>query len=291
LNTKVAALRPGAHRGPRRIVSTVFRQLLFVLYSIVVIYPLIWVIFSSFKDANEIYGTPWELPTILRWDNYVRALVNAKLARYMINSLYITAITLVLLVLVSAMAAYVIARVKFRGQKFFYYLFMGGLVFTVFMVLVPLFMVLKDLKILDSHLGLVLVYIAYSLPFTIFILVGFFRTLPGELAQAARVDGCDEFSTFTKVMLPLAKSGMITAAILNALGIWNEFILAMVIIAKDELRTLPIGIAAMQMRQQYHTDWPALFAGLVIVIVPTFIAYTFFERRLSDNITAGAIKG
>ena len=291
MSTKISTYSLQRRSRTRRTVSMIFKQLFFIVYSVLVVFPLIWVIFSSFKDQNEIYGTPWELPTVLRWDNYVRAFIDAKLGIYFVNSIYITAISLVLILIIGSMAAYVIARIPFRGQRFFYYMFMGGLIFTIFMVLVPLFMLLKDLHILNSHIGLILVYIAYSMPFTVFILVGFFRTLPNELAQAARIDGCNEFTTFSKVMLPMSKSGLVTAAILNVLGIWNEFILAMIIIAKDVLRTLPIGIAAMQMRQQYHTDWSALFAGLVIVMIPTFIAYAFFQRQLSENITAGAIKG
>ena len=235
MSTNISTYSLQRRSRTKRTVSMIFKQLFFIVYSVLVVFPLIWVIFSSFKDQNEIYGTPWELPTVLRWDNYVRAFIDAKLGIYFINSIYITAISLVLILIIGSMAAYVIARIPFRGQRFFYYLFMGGLIFTIFMVLVPLFMLLKDLRILNSHIGLVLVYIAYSMPFTVFILVGFFRTLPDELAQAARIDGCNEFTTFSKVMLPMSKSGLVTAAILNVLGIWNEFILAMISLNGEDI--------------------------------------------------------
>lgn len=290
MNTRTAAAKKHGLR-PGRLLPGLLKHLFLAGYAVVVIYPVLWVITSSLKDTLEIFASPWKLPTMLRFENYARAWIEAQLGRYFLNSIFVTVITLLFVTYIGAMAAYVIARIPFWGQKFFYYFFTSGLVFTVFLVLVPLFILLKDLRMLDTYYGLISAYVAYSLAFTIFVLVGFFRTVPGEMAEAARVDGCSEFAIFWRVMLPIARSGLITATIFNALGIWNEFILAMVIIARNELRTLPIGLAAMLNRNQYRTDWPALFAGLVIVIVPTFMAYAFFQRQLTENVTAGAIKG
>jgi N-acetylglucosamine transport system permease protein len=288
----LARQRPARRRRSiRRLPGTVVKHAFFLAYSVAVVYPVIWVIISSFKNTLEIFASPWKLPQTLRWANYFRALVEAQLARYFLNSIFVTVVSLILVLIIGSMAAYVLARIPFRGQKFFYYFFISGLVFTVFLVLVPLFILLKDLHLFDSYFGLVLVYVAYNLALTIFILVGFFRTVPNELSEAARLDSCSEFGIYWRIIMPMAKSGLVTAAIFNALNLWNEFIFAMIILATSALRTLPVGLAAMMNRNQYRTDWPALFAGLVIVIIPTFIVYAIFQRQLTENVTAGALKG
>lgn len=278
-------------RSVRRLPGTAAKHVFFLLYSIAVVYPVLWVIMSSFKNTLEIFASPWKLAQTLRWANYYRALVEAQLGRYFLNSIFVTIVSLILVLIIGSMAAYVVARIPFRGQKFFYYFFISGLVFTVFLVLVPLFILLKNLRLFDTYFGLISVYVSYNLALTIFILVGFFRTVPNELTEAARLDGCPEFGIYRRIIMPMAKSGLITAAIFDALNLWNEFIFAMIVLATSALRTLPVGLAAMMNRNQYRTDWPALFAGLVIVIIPTFTVYAIFQRQLTENVTAGALKG
>jgi ABC-type glycerol-3-phosphate transport system permease component len=159
------------------------------------------------------------------------------------------------------------------------------------LALVPLFFLVNAIHLLDTYTGLILVYIAFSLPFTIFVLTGFFRTLPHELAEAALIDGCTHPQAFWRVMLPIAKPGLVTAAIFNFLGIWNEYLFALVLISSERLRTLPLGLANLLMVTHYESNWGALFAGLVMVMIPTLVVYALLQGQLTKGITAGALKG
>lgn len=262
-----------------------------IIYSIIVIFPLVWIFSSSLKSSMEIFANVWALPKGIKWENYVNAWIEASIGKYFINSLFVTATSVFFILLLSAMVAYVLTRFRFLGNSFVFYYFLGGLMIPTFLGIVPLFLLLKDLRLLDNFIGLILVYIAYSLPFSIFILTPFFKSLPRELAEAAIIDGCSDFSVFWRIMLPLAKPGLITVGIFNFLGIWNEYILALVIISSEELRTLPLGIANLYMVQHYQADWGTLFAGLTIVMVPTLIVYIIFSKKLTSGITLGALKG
>lgn len=256
-----------------------------------VLLPLVWVLFSSVKQGSAILGNPFGLPSELRWANYGKAWGEAGIGKAFVNSLIVTVITLGILIPIGAMAAYVLAKYTFRGSKAVAVTFLGGMMFPHFLVVVPLFLMLRDLKMLDTLHGLIIVYVAYSLSFTIFVLTGFFQTLPDELAEAAQLDGCTHAGTFWRVMLPLAKPGLIVVGIFNAIGLWNEYGLALVLLPSEKNHTLPIGIANLTMTQQYQADWGALFAGLVIVMLPVLVVYWFFRDRIYDTMLAGAVKG
>lgn len=262
-----------------------------LVYSVIVIYPMVWLLSASLKTSRELFVSPWALPASPQWDNFRVAWVEAGIGRYFVNSVFVTTITMFLILVIGAMAAYALARFVFRGSTALYNMFLSGMMFPMFLGIVPLFLLLRNLNMWDNYYGLIVVYVAFSLSFTIFILTGFFRTLPHELAEAGLIDGCSQFGVFWKIMLPLARPGLIAAGIFNFFGIWNEYPLALVIIASDELRTLPLGIANLLMVQQYETNWGALFAGLVLVMVPVLIVYLFFQRQITEGLTAGAIKG
>jgi N-acetylglucosamine transport system permease protein len=260
-------------------------------YAILVILPIVWLMASSLKTDTEIFTRPWGLPAAPQWANFSRAWVQANIGVYFLNSVLVTVVSVFLILLISAMAAYVLARFVFPGSALLHRVFLFGMMFPVFLGIVPLYLLLSRMRMLDTYFGLITVYVAYSLSFTIFVLTGFFKTLPGELAEAGLIDGCSHASVFFRIMLPLAKPGMITAGIFNLFGIWNEYPLALVIISSDRLWTLPLGLAKLTIMQQYETDWGALCAALVIVTVPALIAYLLFQRRITDGLTAGALKG
>lgn len=166
------------------------------------------------------------------------------------------------------------------------------------LILVPLFLMLRhwridamDFAFMDSRFGLILIYAAMSLPFTIFLLTGFFRSLPGELAEAAAIDGCGEFATFCRIYFPLAAPGLTTAAIFNFIGIWNEYNFALVFITNPDLKTLPVGLYYLVVTQQYAAEWPALFAGIVILFVPTFLIFLVLQKQIIAGLTLGSVKG
>jgi len=260
-------------------------------YMLIVILPMIWLFIGSIKTSSELYGSPWSLPSTPQWGNYVVAWTEAELGRAFANSIYVTLLSLLATILLAAMAAYVLARFNFFGNRFIYYLFIAGMIFPLFLGLVPLFFLLNDLKLLNSLNGLVITYTAFSLPFTIFVLTGYFKTLPRELNEAAELDGCSVFRTFWSIMFPMAKPGIVTVAIFNVIGMWNQYLLALISITDPEKRTLPLGIANLLMIQQYRTNWGALLAGLMIVILPLLIMYILFHSHITQGMTAGALKG
>ncbi|MGV3613687.1 MAG: carbohydrate ABC transporter permease [Fimbriimonas sp.] len=262
-----------------------------VLCTLAVLMPLLWVLVSSVKQGADILGRPWGMPSSLQWSNYGKAWGEAGIGRAFVNSLIVTVATLLILIPAGAMAAYVLAKYTFRGAKAISVTFLGGMMFPHFLVVVPLFLMLRDLRMLDTLHGLVIVYVAYSLSFTIFVLGGFFQTLPDELAEAAQLDGCTHAGTFWKVMLPLARPGLLVVGIFNAIGLWNEYGLALVLLPSEKNQTLPLGIANLTMTQQYQSDWGALFAGLVIVMLPVLFVYWIFRDRIHDTMLAGAVKG
>jgi len=261
------------------------------IYAAAVIYPVIWLVISSVKTDREIFDQPWGLPAVPQWANFARAWAEAGIGRYFVNSVLVTAVSLFFILLFSAMAAYVLARFRFRGNEAIYSTFLAGMMFPIFLGIVPLFLLLNSLTLLNTYHGLILVYIAYSLSFTVFVLTAFFRTIPGEVMEAGLMDGCSHFGVFFRVMLPMAKPGLVTAGIFNFFGLWNEYPLALVIMTSDELRTLPVGIANLVMVQQYQTDWGALLAALTMVLLPALLAYSLWQKRIVEGISMGAVKG
>lgn len=238
--------------------------------------------------------------------NYRKAWVESHFSRFFFNSVWVTGWSLFGTLAIAAMAAYVLARFNFPGNRALFLFFISGMMIPAQLLLIPVFFEFSWLSELGTHLlqpfglrfqlydsqfGLILLYIALSLPFTILVLSGFFKSLPGELREAAIMDGCGEYRTFWHVMLPLAKPGLITAAIFNFLGIWNEYIFALVFVNTPENKTLPLGLASVSMQAQYRTDFGLLFAALVIVVLPTLMVYVVLQRQLTEGITAGALKG
>ena len=260
-------------------------------WSIVVVFPMIWVIVSAFKTDAEIFLSPWLPPADLMWDNFVRAWSKASMGLYLLNTMIVLIPAIFFTLLFSAMAAYVLARYEFPANRFVFFGFVGGMLFPIFLALVPLFFLLNSLKILDSHFGLILVYIAYSLPFTVFFLTGFFKTLPTELLEAATIDGANSMQLFFLVAIPLAQNGLVSMGIFNFLGMWNQYILPLVLLTSNKKYVLSQGLAFLQHQQRYQSDWSGLFAAVVIVMLPTLIVYVIFQNQIQRGLTVGALKG
>ncbi|MFC4092989.1 carbohydrate ABC transporter permease [Micromonospora sp. GCM10011541] len=255
------------------------------------ILPLAWMFVSSLKSNSEILADPWGLPGALRFDNWARAWTNAHIGQYFLNSAVVVAGSLTLTMLLGAAASDVFARYEFRGRQVAYYLFVGGMMFPVFLALVPLFFVVRNAGLFGTWTGLILVYAAYSLPFTIFFLTAFFRTLPTSVAEAALIDGCGHFRLFFRVMLPMARPGLISVGIFNFLSHWNQFLLPQVLMQGDESRwMLAQGLNALAVNQGYAGDYAQLFAGLAIAVLPVLVVYVTFQRQIQAGLTAGQLK-
>jgi len=265
--------------------------LLLLAYFLVIAVPLVWVLVSSLKTSEEIFANPWSLPASPRFGNYLAAWNEAGLAKYFWNSVMVAGGSLAVLIPIGAMAAYIFARYPFPGSKALFAVFLGGMMFPNFLVIAPLTDLLKRLGLTDTLVGLGVVYVAFSLSFTVFVLTGFFQAIPNELEEAAILDGCGHWNVFRRVMLPLAKPGLLVATIFNGLGLWNEFNLALVLANTEAIRTLPIGLANLTMARQYQADWGSVFAALVIVMLPVFLIYVRFRERIYDAMLAGAVKG
>ena len=260
-------------------------------WSLVVVFPMIWVIVSSFKTDKEIFMSPWQLPAQMMFENFVRALTKANIGLYFMNSMIVILPAIFFTLLFSAMAGYVLARFAFPGNRIIFYAFLGGMLFPIMLALVPLFFLLQSFKILDTHFGLILVYIAYSLPFTVFFMTGFFKTLPSELLEAAIIDGANNIQLFVLIVIPLAQNGLVSMGIFNFLGMWNQYILPLVLLTSSDKYVLSQGLAFLQHQQRYQSDWSGLFAAIVIVMLPTLIVYVIFQNQIQRGLTVGALKG
>ncbi|MGW0606654.1 carbohydrate ABC transporter permease [Streptomyces sp. NPDC002640] len=271
-------------------VLNVFSHGVLVIWAIMVTLPLLWAVMTSFKDNRAIFSSPWSLPDRLHFENFARAWTEAQIGDYFFNTVVVVGGSLIGTLVLGSMAAYVLARFEFPGNRFVYFLFVGGMSFPVMLALVPLFYVVNNIGLLNTTHGLILVYIAYSLPFTVFFLTAFFRTLPTSIAEAAFVDGASHTRTFFQVMLPMAKPGLISVGIFNFLGQWNQYMLPTVLNTDPERKVLTQGLVQMTATAGYRSDWSGLFAGLVLAMLPVLGAYIVFQRQVVQGLTAGALK-
>jgi N-acetylglucosamine transport system permease protein len=261
-----------------------------VVWALLSTVPLLWAVVTAFKSDREIFTDSFGLPSEWLFENFVRAWTTANIGRYFINSAIVVCSAVLLVMLLGAMVAYVLARYEFRGRTVIYYTFVVGMTFPMILALVPLFFVVRNMGLLNTYAGLILVYTAYALPFTVFFLTSFFKTLPGALVEAAMLDGCSHAGAFFRIMLPLARPGMISVGILNFLGLWNQFLLPLVLMTDQERYVLSQGLAVLVANQGYRSDWSTLFAGLVIALLPVLAVYALFQRRIQDGLNMGALK-
>ncbi|UHA74063.1 carbohydrate ABC transporter permease [Paenibacillus sp. 481] len=262
------------------------------IWTLCVIYPLIWTIMSSFKSNQQfMLAAPWSLPNWpWQWENFSNVWSNYHLGTYFTNSVIVTTFSTVLSLLLAASTSYIIARFPFRGSQALYNLYLASMMIPLILGLIPIFFLLSSLGLDNTLFGLIAVYTATNLPFGVFVLVGFFKALPRELDEAASVDGSSHYGVFFRIMLPLAKPGLISVGMMNVLHIWNEYIIGTVLVNDPSKYTMPVGIAVMQAEMQYSTEWGALFAGLMMSIIPVFILYMLFQRQITSGMMAGAVK-
>lgn len=276
--------------------------LVLLLLAVTILVPVLWVFVASVKENSEFYGNPWTLPKGLYFQNFADAWQKASMGSYMLNSLIVTALALVLLIVIALPAAYVLARFKFRTRAFMNTMFMAGLFINVNYIVVPIFLMLNRgdtflRRILDRPFFLnnlfilALVYASTALPFTIYLLSGYFKSLAKDYEEAAYVDGAGYFYTMTRVILPMAKPSIVTIILFNFLSFWNEYIISMTLITKQEMKTLPVGLMSLMAAQKSAVQYGQLYAGLVIVMLPTLILYMCVQKKLTQGMTLGGLKG
>lgn len=285
------ASEPVVSRRPRRLQAVrrgVVRVLVCVALAalvIAVIYPLLWMVFSSFKDNREVFDNPWALPSQLRWGNFAQA-GSAGVVRYFTNSVIVTAASILTTVLISAWAAYGLVRLKVPFGGPVLGLLLGGLMLAPTVALIPLFGLLQDLRIFDTYWALIVLYTAFRIPFTTFLIRAYMIDMSPDVDEAARLDGCSAAQIFWQIILPMCRPILVSAALLQALFAWNEFVFALVFISSGDLKTLPVGL--MDMQSRLLTDWPVQFAGLTMAALPMIVLFLIgqrqFLRGLSDGI-------
>jgi raffinose/stachyose/melibiose transport system permease protein len=286
----VSRVRVRRRRAPLE--GSSFRPFTYLVMAVVValtLYPMVWMVFGSLKSTGEFYTNIWGWPHAWHWHNFVAAWQDAGLGNKFINSVIATVGTLLLVLPLTAMAGYAFAKVQFPGRRFFYYFVLVGIMIPFGVSAIPVLTVVINLGLFNSRLGLILVYAAQSMPFGIFLMYSFFRSIPDELEEAALVDGCSRFSAFWRVVLPLAKPGVATLLIFVGTSTWNEYFMASVLLHQPNLQTLPLGL--VNFTSQHTTNYPELFAALATVTLPVVVVYILAQRQFISGLTAGALKG
>lgn len=278
-----------AKKKKKTSVATKIIYVFLVIMALIYIVPLVWVFMVSFKTNAEIFTSPFSLPESLALDNYVVAWTAGKLGTATLNSAIVCIITLALSMLIGSMSAFAIGRMrwKFSGAAMVYY--MMGMMIPVHCVLIPLFTRFSKMGMTNSLIGLVLPYLTFSLPVTIFIMTGFFRSMPNELVESACIDGCNIYQIFFKIALPLSRTGLFVTGLMTFVNNWNELLLAMVFISDDTKKTLPVSLSKFV--GPYNTNYSQMFAAIVLAIVPTIVVYCCFSNQIVDGLTTGAVKG
>ncbi len=275
--------RPQKGTGP----ATALSHAVLILWSIIVILPLLWTVMSSFKTTTEILGSPFGLPSSLTFSNYSSAWDTAGIGQSYINTIIVVGFSLVIVMVLGAMCAYVLARFNFFGNRAIYYAMLAGLTFPVFLAIVPLFFILRSLGVLNTYEGLIVTYVSFALPFTVFFLFAFFKALPDEIYEAAELDGAGEWRTFFQIMLPMARPGLASVAIFNFLGLWNQFLLPVALNSDEAKYVLSQRMASFASQAGYSVDYGALFAAVVITVLPVLIVYILFQRQLQGSVAQG----
>lgn len=282
----------------------IFTYLCLTIFAISILVPLGWAILASFKQKSEFYGDPWALPSGFYLENFKKAFVEANMGEYFINSIIVTGLALAILLVIAIPAAYVLSRFEFKSKKILNLLFSAGLFINVNYIVVPIFLLVLDGEklvrqifaipsgmtvFLDNRIVLSIIYASTALPFTIHLLMTFFKSLSKTYEEAAYIDGCSNLQTLIHVIMPMAKPSIITVILFNFLAFWNEYIIALTMLPGGG-KTLPIGLINLMQVQKTATDYGSLYAGLVIVMIPTIVFYILVQKKLTEGMTEGGIK-
>lgn len=251
------------------------------VYSLLLLVPLFWMVMASVKPRAELFGKPFNLPSKLDWGGYQRAL-DGGLFHYMSNSIIVTVAAVIITLVVGGLAAYALARMTFIGRTFIYGVIIASYAIPMHGILVPLYDTLVFFKLTNTYLGMILPYVTFGLPFSVMILYAFLVDFPGEIIEAARIDGCSELGILWRIVVPLSMPAIVSVAIFQGVAFWNEFLLALITISDDAFKTIPLGLVAFKGR--YVTDWTAILASITITSVPVLILFIVFQRQFIRSL-------
>jgi raffinose/stachyose/melibiose transport system permease protein len=291
IDTMALGTQPGLRR--HRLPGRLGYGLLYIgltAVAVLQILPLLWLLLFSLKNNQEIFNlAPFALPEKLRWENYAKVWTQGNISTYFFNSVWMTAVSVAVTVLLASFVTFAVTRMKWKLQSFVLGLFMVGLMIPVHSTLIPLFSLFTRTHLTNHPLSVILSYIAFNLPITIMIMLGFYYTLPREVEEAAVMDGCSANRLFFHITLPMTASVLSTAVIINMIYNWNEFIFVNTFISSDKFKTLTVGV--QNFVGQYTTDWGAIGATLMISILPILLAFLLLSNRIVEGIAAGSVKG
>lgn len=289
---KRALMRPNILRHPSRYrlaraVKSAITYAILIALSVVLGFPLFWMVMTSFKNQREVFSSFW--PKSFELTNYERVWNAMDLPAHLQNSLYVTGLNVTIVVIAATLAGYAFARLQFPKRELTFYIFLAAMMIPGQAILIPMFIFLKRIGLLNTRTGLALSMTGGAIAFAIFIMRAFFRSLPGELADAGKIDGCTEWGVFWRIYLPLSRPGIATIVIFQFMGTWNEFMFSTTFIYKPQLKT--IQPALYQAVGRYAIDYTALSSGLILAIIPILIVFLTLQRQFIKGLTAGAFKG
>jgi raffinose/stachyose/melibiose transport system permease protein len=271
-----------------KLLPALLRHAILIFFTLIILYPVLWMIFASFKTPSEVVDNIWGLPSALNLDSYVSAWARAKLGTALLNSLLVSLGTVLLVVALSSIAGYAFAKFKFRFRVVILLMF----IFTMQAPtpVIPLYVLFVKLGLTDSYFGLILGLAAGGIPLSIFIFQAYFQSIPGELREAAKIDGCSELRAFLRVVMPISGPAVATVAILQFVGAWNDFFLSLLLVRSPEMRTVPLALQVF-FYEFGRVEWNSVFAALSIGTVPMCILYLLLQRWFIQGLTAGSLKG
>lgn len=272
-----------------QITAKVSKWIILILYFLITLFPILWLTISSFKTNFEIETSPFSFPTVWQLQNFLNALQVSGLARYFLNSITVAVFSTFINLLVTSLASFTIAREDFPFRKVFFTFATAGVLVPIIAFMVPYYTLITYLGIYDSLIALVLTYAAINTPISMFVVSSFMTSIPFELEDSAEIDGCSFWQRYSKIILPLAKPGLITAGTFSFIYCWNEFIYALLLTSSEKARTVQLAIRFFT--SQFRTDYAGLYAAIVLTMIPTVVVYIFLHDKIISGMTAGAIKG
>ena len=275
----------------------IFTYLCLILFTLSILIPVAWVFMASLKTNAEFYENPWALPLSFYLDNFKDAWSAANMGEYFLNSVIVTLMALIILLAIALPFSYILARMTFKGRRFVNSYIKAGLFINLSYIVIPIFLLLRDASkalptsLLNNRFILALIYASTAVPFTVYILTNFFASISKSYEEAAYIDGAGYFRTMVDIMIPMAKPAVITVILFNFLSFWNEYILALTLMTEPSKRTLPVGLINLQQAARGAANYGRLYAGLVIVMIPTLIIYILVQKQLTEGMMVGGDKG
>ena len=265
------------------------KYLFLLLFTLSCIYPLIWLVLASFKTNQELYMNPWGFPASFGLKNYQDAIVFGGVIKYFGNSVLIAVVAVIITAILSTMVSYAITRMDWKFSKLVYSIFLAGMLIPIYGLIIPMFSIFKRLGLLNTYASVIIPQIALGFPMSIFIICGFMKSVPRELEEAAVIDGCSVFQCFSKIIIPVSRSSIVTVMVVQFITVWNDLLLPRIFLTSQAKMTLPVGLTAF--KAQYSTNYVGMIAAVILTIIPSIIVYVVLHKQIMEGMVAGAVKG